>query len=319
MLKLKTSNQFCLALFVLIFSLTSRSSFSATVLEEWKALPPKVLSCVKELLRPVDGELERIIAAGVRPSNPNYASGLETCKKISNGMRKNYSCTLQDQSGNTIQTICNEFLAVQRSGQFVKISDEEAIRLIASKQEYVQFYNEETPEGLNKRMQAINAEINSGTTSTNTQSSNTANEVTTSKSEISQSPVNNSINSDQAQNKVIDQQAQALDEGLCTGAVGGATKIGMKISALSQVALEEGYKVTQQYKEITRTWSSTVDTCTSGATSMPQIKTCIDNKISDKRAASYFTGFVSAMNFVGLKNPSEAELIANSLCVKLRK
>lgn len=131
---------------------------AASVLDEWKALPRKVFACMKRMVEPVDGPIEGVIAAGVRPSASPYAPGMATCEKYAD-LRQSYECEVNDASGQVIATLCREYFAVLRNGTWTEIDPDTALDTIIGQREDVRLAFIETNDGLRRRQEQIAAEL----------------------------------------------------------------------------------------------------------------------------------------------------------------
>jgi hypothetical protein len=132
---------------------------AASVVEEWKRLPPKVLQCFRIAAEEGNNTLEAVIATGARPGEQRFAELMRTCEQYAKPMRDSFECDLKDQSGTPIRTLCREYYALVDGSQTIELNADDALRRSLSGQT-VQIMLLETPEGLAARQAAIFQQLN---------------------------------------------------------------------------------------------------------------------------------------------------------------
>jgi hypothetical protein len=107
------------------------------------------------------------------------------------------------------------------------------------------------------------------------------------------------------------------DAGMCFGAYEGALAKGGKAENLSEVARSNLTKIFKEFSKMDK-WKNERKNCHSAGGSVDDVRECIDKKISNKSAASFWKGYVSGIEFAFAKPTQEAEYTAQTLCVTFK-
>ena len=119
--------------------------------DEWSSLPHEMSYCLKRLVEKTEqSSIAYIISLGISPYDAAYANSFKTCQKLADGPRQNFECTLTDETGKNVKTICNEYFAVENYGEFSKVSSVQAFTEIINDQK-VRVLNEENEQGKQQR------------------------------------------------------------------------------------------------------------------------------------------------------------------------
>lgn len=124
-----------------------------------------------------------------------------------------------------------------------------------------------------------------------------------------------SVTSSQAQSGLETKRYE--DAGLCLGAMQGATAKGAQMAQLSDVAKKNIVKALDQFSGMDK-WASAKDSCNKNGTPLAEIKNCIDQKIGDKNAATFWKAYILGAEFTYKKSATEGLSNTNGLCVTLK-
>jgi hypothetical protein len=89
------------------------------------------------------------------------------------------------------------------------------------------------------------------------------------------------------------------------------------LGQLSDVAKKNIVKALDQFSGMDK-WAAAKDSCNKNGIPMAEIKNCIDQKISDKNAATFWKAYILGAEFTFKKSAIEGLSDTNSVCVTLK-